>query len=213
MVQVKLSLEKKHSKLAKGKPVQLKYEHLAGKCGKGITLDLHPEIVKNIKKALKAKKGIRLSLDAREIEGNGIGEWFKQAFKDVSKFYKDNLKADLAPLIQKGLDFGTDRLADLASAIPVVGDEAKTAVRKLGRKGTRAIGKQTGAFGIPHAVPSGVFMVPAVWDSRLDIMPFYAPAFNPMVYRGYGAWNSEDRPFVGDDSEGGSFRLAGRGFR
>jgi hypothetical protein len=142
LIPVGLHLSKAQARrAARGHPVQISYANLSKKTQSFRVNALNH---KKIKQALRAKKGVRLTLSQTEIDGSGILDWLKNAGRWIndniiqSKPYQDIVK----PLVRKVIDTGIDNF---------VPEPARDTIRK----GANFVGEKTNAFGLPHQSKDG----------------------------------------------------------
>jgi len=215
-------------KLVKFKPVKLSKSRLLRK--KGLPLQLPKDLAMKILNSRMKGKGCVLKLrNNKEIEGSGLLDFLKSAGKVIekgaqkaAKFYRDELREDLGPLLKNIAEKGTLAGTQLAGTIPYVGsdiaewgrsEKRKNLTDRLGRKaGLWTEGQGLVAIGAPRGsglVAIGGGMVPSVGGMvpSLDDNSYYPLIYNgmPLVpiqvysatpYRGYGMPNSNVDSFV-----------------
>lgn len=93
-----------------GKQIQLKHEHIGNPKGL-IFQHLHPETYNKIAKAYHARKGVRIHITAKELEGTGAREFFQK----VGKWFKKNERF-IKPIVSTALDIGAQAVPKFAPA-------------------------------------------------------------------------------------------------
>jgi len=204
MEKVKIHLQPQHKKMLKGHPVQLSKECVGGAVGDSVEVMLSKAMLKKIQAARRLKKGVRLQMSPQEIEGSGLKEFFQGAkkvakggvkiAKKAGKFYKDNLKEDVGPiikgLVEQGLDVG---LTAAEVGAPSMALPIEIARKKKG-KIVDWIGKTSGAYGVCTGMCAECGCTGTFYPIQIQ--------WAPQPYDGYG--------------EMGSFipkSMSGRGFR
>jgi len=159
-------------KLAYGRQIQLKNRQI----GTGIhRLLLKPSTAAKVIKAYNSGKGLRIQLDAEEIEKNGEGfkKWMGKLWGGIKSVYNKVLKPILSPLIRTGLKTGISALSGV-TGLPLGQLEGQyDLVNRLGNK-TNAFGlkKRGGRRG--GEVPP--FMMNDLQNGALSPIPDYPRA-------------------------------------
>jgi len=138
--------EKQFKKLHNLQPVRLSGGAL-GASDAMHSIAFHPVQRKKVLKAMKAGKGCTVHLSPHEIEqsGDGFKEWVREAARKVGKFYNENLKPIVAPLLKQGVGKLVDIGAQtVGKRIPGVGAFLEGNKEAISEK----IGKMTGAYGL-----------------------------------------------------------------
>ena len=147
-----------------------------------IKLVLHPANAKKVQRAVRNQKGCRLILSPEEIEGSGLFDWLKNAGQWVKKNIIDS------PFYQQNVRPIAKQLVKSGVQMLPVGQD-------LAQKGADWLGEKSGAFGMRGRGKSGLK------SDRSDFLHPDHPTYQS---------KQPARP-AGLPSQGGSFRLAGRG--
>jgi hypothetical protein len=189
---ITLHFEPAHAKkLLSGKGVcQLSADHISGKKGVPLEVEVHRSVATRLRKASRGKKASRVRID--ELGGEGIKEWFQNLGKKIKDGYQ-KVKPQLAPLIKQGVG----KLADLAqdASKPFLPAQVNQLIADNKQKAVDFIGQQTGAYGVMPlygygALPLygyGAVTYPqpvANWSTMA--MPLAPPMMSKNPYPGWG---------------------------
>lgn len=187
-------------KLTNGNKILVKPEMV----GKGMKLKLPAEHVKNLNKAKKSGKAIKIQLSSTE------GGDLKKVLKNVWRGYQKYVRPVVGPAIRKGLTQAV-KVALPAAAIALGAPEAAPAAawvaNEIGNKAVNALGDVTGAYGL-HTKKNRLKD-----DYSLMISPEH-PAFTPYQkpLKSGGRMNIKLHAGKPRILHGGSFLPAGAGF-
>lgn len=131
-------------RLQNGHRVQMSAKQVAGRDPDSISVKLFlmSDNIKNLQRAVKQKKGVRIELSRDELERSGEGladiwkgikkgaKWVKRNIVD-SDFYQKNVR----PMARKAIELGIDQFAPAPA-------------QELLKKGAEELGRRTSAFGI-----------------------------------------------------------------
>ena len=150
-------------KLSKGGAIILK----PSSCGKGMPVHMSAAKHKKLMTAMNKGKGMRLSLGQDELGENDVemeggkinwkkvGRQIRGGLREAGKFYRKEIRPTVGPalktLTKKGLEVGTKAaVAGLATLTgqPALLAAAPGASKLVSEKGTEAIAKLTGAYGV-----------------------------------------------------------------
>ena len=124
-------------KIARGQPVQVSHANLMKATH---TLHLHPMNAHKVHTAKRKHKGVRIHLSHEEVEGSGIGDWFRNA----GNWIKDHIIN--TPVYQSIVKPAARQLVN--AGIAAESDLAGPEVAPLLNKAANAVGDATGAFGL-----------------------------------------------------------------
>jgi len=150
-------------KLAKGQGIMLKPAYF----NKGHGIQMSAAKYKKLHTAMNKGKGMRLTLGQDELGANDVemsggkinwkklGRQIRGGLKEAGKFYRKEVRPTVGPalekLTKKGLEVGTKAaVAGLASVTgqPALLAAAPATSKFVSEKGTKAISKLTGAYGV-----------------------------------------------------------------
>jgi len=193
-------------KLAKGGAVIIK----PSQCGKGMSMHMSAAKHKKMMTAMNKGKGMRLSLGQDELGENGVemeggkinwkamGRQIRGGLREAGRFYRKEIRPTLGPalktLTQKGLDYGTKAAVAGVAALtgqPELLAAAPLASKFVSEKGTKAIGKLTGAYGVKKGKKVSMASDKTTLPKSTATAP---PPYRPMLQDNYSGFLNPNHP-------------------
>ena len=189
-------------KLSKGGAIILK----PASCGKGMPVHMSAAKHKKLMTAMNKGKGMRLSLGQDELGENEVemeggkinwkkvGRTIRGGLREAGKFYRKEVRPTVGPalktLTKKGLEVGTKAaVAGLATLTgqPALLAAAPGASKLVSEKGTAAIGKLTGAYGVKKEKKTSKTTLPQSTATA-------PPPYRPMLQDNYSGFLNPNHP-------------------
>jgi len=194
-------------KLSKGGAIILK----PSQCGKGMHVSMSAAKHKKMMTAMNKGKGMRMSLGQDELAENGVemeggkinwkkvGRQIRGGLREAGKFYRKEVRPTVGPalktLTKKGLEVGTKAaVAGLATLTgqPALLAAAPGASKLVSEKGTEALGKLTGAYGVKKGKKKSVSS-----GDKITLPKSAAtapPPYRPMLQDNYSNFLNPNHP-------------------
>ena len=193
-------------KLSKGGAIILK----PASCGKGMSVHMSAAKHKKMMTAMNKGKGMRLSLGQDELGENEVemeggkinwkrvGRQIRGGLREAGKFYRKEVRPTVGPalktLTKKGLEVGTKAaVAGLATLTgqPALLAAAPGASKLVSEKGTAAIGKLTGAYGVKKGKKVSMAADKTTLPKSTATAP---PPYRPMLQDNYSGFLNPNHP-------------------